>query len=137
PAQAQSHLGLQYDLVLTTGLKLESVNPIEVHDDRAVNTNELFITQVFLELRQRPTQDVRFVAHVQAGVIVRSLDPVDVRDIQEQHLALISDYESLCCPLLLWDVMGKPLLGTIQSTSKARIIEGLQQVVERAGLEGA
>src|SRR5262249_37647335 len=54
---------------------------------------------------------------------------------QEQHLTLTSDYEPLCCSRLRRQVVSEPLLGTIQSTAKACIVEWLQQVIERPRLE--
>ena len=102
-----------------------------------MNAHKLFITQVLLELRQRPTQDVSVAAHMQAGVIARSLDPVDVRDTHEQHLAPASDYESLWGSRLRRQVVGEPFLGTLQGTTEARVVERLQQVIERSRLEGA
>jgi hypothetical protein len=50
-AQPQSRLGPQDDLVLATVLEFQTANSIEVHDDRAVNTNEPFIAQVALQLQ--------------------------------------------------------------------------------------
>src|SRR5258708_1185087 len=57
-AQPQSTLGFQYDLVLASVLEFQPMDPIEVHDDRAVNADKLFVAQVPLKLQQRPTHDV-------------------------------------------------------------------------------
>ena len=73
-AQPQSNLRIQDDLVVTIVLYFQPTNPIEVHDDRAVNANKLGVTQFPLKLQQRPTHDVRVITHVQAGVIVCGLD---------------------------------------------------------------
>src|SRR5580700_4579467 len=54
PAQSQSDIGFQHHLVLSSVLQFQSVNPIQVYDDRAVNTDKLRITQVPFEFRQRP-----------------------------------------------------------------------------------
>jgi hypothetical protein len=45
-AQPQSSL---HDLVLATILELQPMNTIEVHDDRPMNTNKLFVPQFALE----------------------------------------------------------------------------------------
>src|SRR6266702_4698898 len=83
-AQLQADLGFQYDLVLASVLDYQPMNPIEVHDDRAVNATKPLVAQVLLEFQECPTDDVRVTAHMHAGVISRSLDPVDVRDIHKE-----------------------------------------------------
>src|ERR1700693_2573291 len=51
PAQPQSNLGFQYDLVVAAGLQFQPMNPVEVHDDRTVYTHELVFVQVSHQLQ--------------------------------------------------------------------------------------
>src|SRR5271154_2509084 len=122
PAQLQSNIGSQYDLVLASFPEFQPANPLEVHDDRAVDTGELFLAQVFLQFRQRATHDVRIRTDMQAGVIARSLDPVDVRRIQEQHLTPTFDHQSFCGCRVRGRVVGEFVLGATQRATEARII---------------
>ena len=89
------------------------MNPIEVRDDRAVNTDKLTLAQVSLEFQQRATQDVGMTPHMQAGVIAHRFDPVDVGDIQEEHFAPTFYNEPLHWVRLRLRVMRKLILGTI------------------------
>jgi hypothetical protein len=95
-AQPQSNVGLQDDFVLATNLKLQPANPIQIHDNGAVDAHEFFVADVALELGKCPPQNVRLSADMQAGVVARSLDPVDIRYIEEQHLTATFDDQSFC-----------------------------------------
>ena len=95
------------------------------------------VTQVPLEFQQRPTHDVRVTAHMQAGVIARSLDPVDIRDIQEQHLAPTLDYESLRWLAVAAVCSARSYPWRDSRHDEARVVKWLQQVIERPRLEGA
>ena len=53
------------------------------------------LAQILLELRQAAANDVRVAAHMEAGVVARGLDPIDVRDIHKQQPARRSDDEPL------------------------------------------
>src|SRR5215204_5961359 len=83
-AQPQSFAGLQDDLVVAFRVELEGANPVEVHDDGAMDADESRSAQIDLELRQGPAKEVRGAAHVETGVVAGGLDPVDVRDIDEE-----------------------------------------------------
>jgi hypothetical protein len=80
---------------------------------------------------------VRVSAHVHARVISRSLDPIDLRSIQEQHLTPTFHYESLSSFGLCRRIVLELLFGTIQRTTEARVVEWLQQVIKRSRFEGA
>jgi hypothetical protein len=68
-AQSQSNVGLQDDFVLATNLKLQPANPIQIHDNGAVDAHECFVADVALELGKCPPQNVRLSADMQAGVV--------------------------------------------------------------------
>jgi len=92
-AQPQSFAGLQDDLVVAFRVELEGANPVEVHDDGAVDADESRSAQIDLELRQGPAKEVLGAADVETGVVAGGLDPVDVRDIDEEYLAAtLSDW---------------------------------------------
>lgn len=85
---------------------------------RAVNAHKLCVVQVSLKLQQCPTHNVREITHMQAGVVAHSFNPVDVRDVQEQHLASAFDDEALGSLHSLRCVVCKLILGTLQCTVK-------------------
>jgi hypothetical protein len=60
-----------------------------------VNPDKPFLAQIAFELQQRPPDDVCIAADMHTGVITGSLDSVDIRDIQEQHLASVFHDQSL------------------------------------------
>src|SRR5512138_3793307 len=78
PAQPQTLAGLEDDLVVARALQLEPANPVEVHDDGPVDADEGPFAEILLELRERAPDDVRRLADVQARVVARGFDPVDV-----------------------------------------------------------
>ena len=57
--------------------------------------------------------------------------------LRKEHPALRPDDELLRCPRSRRWVVRELLLGPAQGASKARVVERLQQVVERSRLEGA
>jgi hypothetical protein len=79
---------------------------------------------------------VRVGTHVQAGVVARGLDPIDVRDIHEQQLTRRPDDEPLGRLWLQRCIVRELVLGAVQSPVEACIVEWLEQIVERAGFEG-
>ena len=95
PTQSQAVLGHEDDLIFSFVRKLQASNSIDVHDDRAVNADELGVAQVPLEVLESSTDDVRVPTDVQAGVVVRRLDPIDVRDLREQRLTSALDDQAL------------------------------------------
>jgi hypothetical protein len=95
PAQPQSFAGLEADVVLALRVELQGANPVEVHDDGAVDTDEPRSSQLDLELRQGSTKEVFGAADVKTSVVSGGLDPVDICDVDEEHLAAILDDESI------------------------------------------
>jgi len=89
-----------------------------------VNPDEPLLAEVPFELLQRPPQNVRPVAHVQARVVAGSFYPVDVCRIQEQHLTG-SFHDEPLRPLRR-QAAREPALGALQSAVEARVVERLQ-----------
>ena len=118
-------------------MQLEAADPLEVHDHGAVRAEELVAADIMLELGERAADQVHRIAHVQAGVIIRCLDPVDLGDREEQHPARALDDESLHRLVSRRRIVRDLLLGPAERALEARVIEGLQQVIERPSLEGA
>ena len=50
-------------------IELESPDPAEIHDDRAMNAAKPITVQIAPEFRQRAAQEVRVVPRVQTGVV--------------------------------------------------------------------
>jgi hypothetical protein len=63
------------------------MDPFDVDDDRAMDADELFLAQVPLQLSQAPPYDVGVTADMEARIVARGLDPIDVGDIHKQQLA--------------------------------------------------
>jgi hypothetical protein len=80
-AQAQSLRRFQHDLVVTAVLELHRMNPVELHNCRAVNADKTFLAEIALQLQQRSAHHMRVTSNVQASVTTHCLDPVDVRNI--------------------------------------------------------
>src|SRR3984893_15399880 len=73
-------------------------------------------------------------ADVHAGVVIRRLDPINLRDFHERDLSRVLDGLALHCSGNI-SALSDPLLGAPQSSVKAIVIKRLQQVVEGPGLE--
>src|SRR5712672_1630435 len=90
-AQSQSRSGLQHHLVFAVVLGFQALDPLEVDDRRTMDAAELLRVELALELDEAAAQHVCSRADVKACVIVGGLDPVDVCDLDEQHLAPVLD----------------------------------------------
>src|SRR3984893_4473152 len=71
---------------------------------------------------------------VQAGVVIRRLDPINLRDFHERDLSSVLDGQALHSSGNI-STMRDQCLGAPQSSVKTIVIKRLQQVVERPGLE--
>src|SRR5436309_3413100 len=92
-----------------------------------------------LEFRKATPQQVSACCNVQASVIIRRLDPVDFRDSDETDFPCALHHEPLRFPPpgLLLTGTANALLGSCERKLEARIVEWLQQVVERSSFERA
>src|SRR5579859_805131 len=97
-----------------------------------------------------------FCPDVQAGIIVGRLDPVDLGDFDEANFSRVLDDDALkppgsrffagarrlsldavFTPAVLTSIEPNSLLRALQRQLEARVVERLQQVVERSRGEGA
>ncbi len=140
-AQAQFLSALENHLVFARAIDLKCAHAAQVDDGRAMDAAKHVRIQVPLQLRHAPAQQVRFRPHVQAHIVIRRFHPIDVG---YSHIHLVpgaAHREPRClrraksagqCRL----ARNQSLFGTLQRQSKARLIDGFEQIVERAGIEG-
>src|SRR6478609_2062497 len=77
-AQPQMPSVLQDDIVFASGIERERLDATQVDDAGTVDPAEHRGIQFAVELRDRPAYQVRLRSHVEARVVVRCLDPIDV-----------------------------------------------------------
>src|SRR6185312_4002872 len=94
-AQTQASSSLQDHGVFAVIHKLQTADSIHVDDRRAVNAAERSRLQLLLEHSEAATQQVRVRTDVQAGVVVRSLDPIDIGKVHERDLPCALNNERL------------------------------------------
>src|SRR5271163_5280738 len=75
-------------------------------------------------------------SYMQASVIVGGFDPVNLGDFHECDPAGTLDGQTLHLSRQI-SAMDDLLLGTVEGPIESRIVEGLQQVIERPRLESA
>jgi len=83
PAQSKFRSILKHDAVFTVFAEFEASNPLEIHNGGTVNPTKGRSIEVLLEVRHAAADQVRFCPHVQAGIVVRSLDPIDFGNLQK------------------------------------------------------
>src|SRR5580700_9940414 len=93
--------------------------------------------QLSLQRCNAPPQQMRLAAHMHTDVVVLRLHPVDVRDLHIRDLPEAAQREPL--RLLLRDIFLQRnfLFGALHRELKTRIVEWLQEIVERTGIERA
>jgi hypothetical protein len=77
----------RYHLVFAVEERLELLDAVDVHDRRAMDADEAVGVHAALEPGHRLSQQVRLPGHVQADVVARRLDPVDLVGAQEEEPA--------------------------------------------------
>ena len=124
-AETQSHRGFQHDFVIAACLKFHCMNSIELHNGRAMNAYKPLLPKILFQLQQCSTHDMRLTSDMQAGVTTYRLDPVDIRNFNEQQLTATLHYESpgMRSPRR---VVRKLILCPGQSAIEAFIIKRLQ-----------
>ena len=77
---------------------------------------------------------MRSRSDVQARVVVGSLDPIDLGDSDERDLSGALDGQAL---QFSWKIFAKHdlSLGAVEGQVESRVVERLQEVIERSGLE--
>ena len=93
-------------------------------------------SQVLLEFSDAAAQHVSLAPDVEAGVVVGGFDPVDLGESSRTQLLRRSSSRGARA------FAGDPdaddfLLGPLERAIKTRVVEWLEQIVERSGLEGA
>src|SRR5258705_6828939 len=135
PAQPKLRSIVQQNVILTILVKLQTANPIKLNDRRTVNPAEDRLIQLLFKLRHAAAQEMGSRPHMQAGVIVRRLDPIDLGSLQKRNLPRALDREPLQRRRRI-SLMGESRLGTPKRTIESSIIKRLQEVVERTRLKG-
>ena len=92
--------------------------------------------QIALQIRKAAPKQMGPVANMEAAVVVGGFDPIDIRDIHKGHLSRILDGEPFYPPDLILPARDL-LLRPRKRTFEARIVERLQQIIERSGFESA
>jgi hypothetical protein len=136
PAQSKPGSTVEQYVVFAIFSDFEASDTIEIHNGRTVNPAKSRLIKVLSKVRHAASNEVRPWSNVQTGVVVRSLDPIDLGDFQEQNLSGTLDDKAVH---LSRKIFAKPdtFLGTVQSLAKSRVAEGFQQIIKRAGFESA
>src|SRR5271168_91381 len=87
PAHAQAGSVVEQHVVFPILVQLETANAIQPNDGRTVNPAEDRLIQLLVEFRHATPQKVRLRTNMQAGVVIRCLDPVDLGYFEELKLA--------------------------------------------------
>ena len=133
-AEAKPGFVFEEHLVVAVLIKREAADAIEVDDGRSVNAAKTGGVEILLEFGDAATQHVGSRACVQTCVIVGGLDPVDLRDVEEGNVSRIFDDQAFrCCRSGLCQRNFFP--GAVEGEIESRVVEGLEKVVERSGLE--
>ena len=107
-AQPQSFAGLQDDLVVAFRVELEGANPVEAHDDGAVDADESRSAQIDLELRQGPAKEVRGAADESVQKVCIWAPDKDlahsVRSRTSAPRMPVSSFLASLCPRSSWTV---------------------------------
>ena len=93
-------------------------------------------SKILLEFRDAAAQHVRSLSDVEAGVVVGGFDPIDLGGSQERDLTGALDGEAIELSRVIFAEFDF-LLCAVEGEIEARVVEGLQEVVERSGFEGA
>src|ERR1700691_551939 len=134
PAQAEAGAVFEHNSVFAVRAKFHPAYTGEVDDGRAMDTAKDGGIQSLLESRHTAAQQVGAWANVQARVVVGSLDPVDLGDLYEPDLPHAFDGQALQFSRQIFAVLDS-LLGAVEGSIEAGVVEGVQQVIERSGLE--
>src|SRR5690242_2312331 len=85
-AQRQSCAIAQDDRIFPVKQRLQLLDALDVDDRRAADSYEFTGGQPALQGGHRLTMQVGFASHVKVHVIVRSFNPVDFVELQDQNL---------------------------------------------------
>ena len=82
-------------VVVAIGVQLEAAHAIKVDDRRAMDPAKYGRVQLLIEIREAAAQKMGFSTHMQAGIIVGSFDPIDVRRLDEGNSPGALDNEAI------------------------------------------
>src|ERR1700730_11186435 len=122
PAQPESGSIIGQDLVLSINPELQASDSVEVHDGRTVNAAEHGLVQFLVEFHHAAAQQMCSRSDVQAGVVIRRLDPINLRDIHERDLSSVLDGYTLHSSGNI-SAMRDPFLGAPECSVKASVIK--------------
>jgi hypothetical protein len=83
PTQSQRIPVVELYAVLAIFTQLEASNPIEIHNSRTVNPAKGRLIKISIQIGHAAADKMRSRSNVQAGVVVRSLNPIDFGNFQE------------------------------------------------------
>src|SRR5919108_1740946 len=164
PAELELRAVLQHHDVLAVEVWLELADSLQVDDGRAVDAREALRVQLRLDGSHCLAEEMSPLAHVYPDVVASGLDPVDLFDRHHMHAPAALDEETVDgarLPRLRRFLRRSGLHGTdlgqdrrqlaaecalsplsdAPSCARERlgetlVVDGLEEVVERVGLEG-
>ena len=140
------------DAVFAVKPGLHFLDPVDLHNRRAMNAPELLWVELLFQTADRLAQQIAFLVIVDAHVVSFRLDAVNVLHVKKEDATAVLDHESLemtrstlqlfqqrknvtvsFAALIEFDLFLDALPGGVESF----VIERLEQVVEGMHLKGA
>src|SRR5207237_4911008 len=130
--------------------RLRLANLRGVDDGRPVNPQKAVVGQSRFQPAQRLTHIVRNLGEVNSGQIVTRLDPIDLVRVEEENLSVHLHANAVLRRVELSDIFEQrtqlcgdarsrrflqSLFRAIEGLVKAYVVNGLEQIIERAKLE--
>src|SRR5258708_40354402 len=98
--------------MISPKVRLQLLDPLDVHNHGPMNANEPAWSQMSLQMRHRFTLTMTRLADVDLNVISFGLDPVDVRNVEDRCAASRLDDEALEICRAVW--AGGQVAGILQ-----------------------
>ncbi len=83
PTQSQRIPVVELYAVLPVFAQFEAPDPIEIHDSRTMNPAKRRLIKISIQIGHAAADEMRSWSNVQTGIVVRSFNPIDLRDFQE------------------------------------------------------
>src|ERR1700693_790046 len=90
------------------------------------------LIQLILEIGHAAPQQMGSRSHVQAGVVVSSLNPINVGKFQKRDLGCALDRQTIHSRQI--PAQRNSLFGAAECSLETRIVEGLEKIIQRSGL---
>ena len=131
PAEPKPGAAIEENVVFSGRVEVQAPYFLKLNDCRPVNSTESTLVQLLLQFCHAATQEIRSGSDMQTDVVVRGFDPIDLRRRDKGNLTRRFDDEGLpgLPPI---PAKRNSLPGAFQCPLKPRIVERLQQVIERA-----